>query len=58
MSRRTPNVPPPEPQGNRIRGEAGKWIRMRMGMLCGILGLGLGLVVSAGWDLMVKDGPH
>ena len=27
-----------------------------MGILCGLLALGLGLVVSAGWDLMVKDG--
>ncbi len=43
---------------NRIRTEQGKWIRTRMGVLCGILGLGLGLVVSAGFDLMVVDGPH
>ncbi len=34
----------------------GRWIRMRMGILCGLLALGLGLVVSAGFDLMVKDG--
>ena len=34
----------------------GRWIRVRMGMLCGLLALGLGLVVSAGWDLMVEDG--
>ncbi len=27
-----------------------------MGMLCGLLALGLGLVVSAGWDLMIGDG--
>jgi cell division protein FtsI (penicillin-binding protein 3) len=43
---------------NRIRTEAGKWIRMRMGVLCGVLGLGMGLVSSAAWDLMVADGPH
>ncbi len=43
---------------NRIRTEAGKYIRMRMGVLCGVLGLGLGLVSTASWDLMVKDGPH
>ncbi len=43
---------------NRIRTEAGKWIRMRMGVLCGVLGLGMGLVSSAAWDLMVSDGPH
>src|SRR5688500_7600508 len=34
----------------------GRWIRMRMGILCGLLALGLGLVVSAGYDLMVRDG--
>jgi cell division protein FtsI (penicillin-binding protein 3) len=34
----------------------GRWIRMRMGILCGLLAFGLGLVVSAGWDLMIKDG--
>ncbi|MBE7486424.1 MAG: PASTA domain-containing protein [Polyangiaceae bacterium] len=28
-----------------------------MGMLCGLLALGLGLVVSSGWDLMIGDGP-
>lgn len=41
---------------NRVQGEAGKWIRLRMGILCGILSLGMGLVVSAGWDLMIKNG--
>ena len=35
----------------------GRYIRLRMGILCGLLAFGLGLVVSAGWDLMVKDGP-
>ncbi|MCE7893130.1 MAG: peptidoglycan glycosyltransferase, partial [Sorangiineae bacterium PRO1] len=34
-----------------------RWIRVRMGMLCGLLALGLGLVVSSGWDLMIGDGP-
>lgn len=58
MSRRKARAPEPEVRGNRIRTDAGKWIRMRMGILCGVLGLGLGLVVSAGWDLMVVDGPH
>jgi cell division protein FtsI (penicillin-binding protein 3) len=33
-----------------------RWIRMRMGVLCGTLALGLGLVVSSGFSLMVKDG--
>ncbi len=32
------------------------WVRLRMGLLCGLLALGLGLVVSAGYDLMVGDG--
>lgn len=43
---------------NRIRTEEGKWIRLRMGLLCGVLALGLGLVVSAGWDIMIKDGQN
>jgi cell division protein FtsI (penicillin-binding protein 3) len=34
----------------------GRYIRLRMGVLCGLLALGLGLVVSSGWDLMVSDG--
>ena len=33
-----------------------RWVRLRMGMLCGLLALGLGLVVSAGYDLMIGDG--
>ncbi|HEX3774405.1 MAG TPA: penicillin-binding protein [Polyangiaceae bacterium] len=32
------------------------WVRLRMGTLCGLLALGLGLVVSAGYDLMIGDG--
>jgi cell division protein FtsI (penicillin-binding protein 3) len=28
-----------------------------MGILCGLMALGLGLIVSAGWDLMMRDGP-
>ncbi len=43
---------------NRIRSAEGKWIRLRMGLLCGVLALGLGLVVSAGWDIMVVDGEN
>ena len=34
-----------------------RWIRLRMGILCGLLALGLGLVVSSGFSLMVQDGP-
>lgn len=33
-----------------------RWVRLRMGILCGLLALGMGLVMSAGWDLMVSDG--
>ncbi len=33
-----------------------RWIRMRMGMLCGVLAVGLGLVVSAGYTIMIEDG--
>src|SRR5262245_51343174 len=36
--------------------ERARWIRMRMGVLCGLLALGLGLIVSAGFSLMVEDG--
>jgi len=42
---------------NRLRTAEGRWIRLRMGILCGFLGLGLGFIVSAGYDLMVVDGP-
>ncbi len=34
-----------------------RWIRLRMGLLCGLLALGLGLVVSSGFTLMIGDGP-
>ncbi|HEY6078936.1 MAG TPA: penicillin-binding protein [Polyangiaceae bacterium] len=33
-----------------------RWIRVRIGILSGLLALGLGLVVSAGYSLMVDDG--
>ncbi len=46
------------PVRNRVREESGKWIRLRMGILCGFLSLGMGLVVSAGWDLMIVDGEN
>lgn len=42
---------------NRLMGPSGKWIRLRMGILCGLLALGVGLVVSAAFQLMVLDGP-
>lgn len=34
----------------------GKWIRMRMGILCGFLAVGLGLLVASAHRLMVADG--
>src|SRR5690606_23418794 len=43
---------------NRIRTSEGRFIRMRMGILCGALCLGLGVVVAAGFHLMVVDGDH
>jgi cell division protein FtsI (penicillin-binding protein 3) len=33
-----------------------RWIRLRMGVLCSLLALGLGLIVSAGFTLMIEDG--
>jgi cell division protein FtsI (penicillin-binding protein 3) len=41
----------PDPEKRR------RWIRVRMGILSGLLALGLGLVVSAGYTIMVEDGP-
>ena len=32
-----------------------KWIRLRMGILCGVMGLGLGGVVSAAYRVQVED---
>lgn len=39
-----------------LKGERGRGVRMRMGIVCGLMALGLGLIVSAGWDLMLVDG--
>jgi cell division protein FtsI (penicillin-binding protein 3) len=33
-----------------------RWVRIRMGLLCGVLALGLGLVVSASATVMLEDG--
>ena len=38
------------------RSDRGRWVRMRMGVLCGLLALGLGLLVSSAWRLMIADG--
>jgi cell division protein FtsI (penicillin-binding protein 3) len=34
-----------------------KWIRLRMGILCGVMGLGLGGIVSTAFRVQVEDGP-
>ncbi len=31
-------------------------IRVRMGLVCGVLSMGLGVIVSSGWSIMVGDG--
>lgn len=41
---------------NRISTHEGRFIRMRMAILCGVLALGLGVVVASGFRLMVIDG--
>src|SRR5690606_15384778 len=41
---------------NRIRTHEGRFIRMRMAILCGVLAMGLGVVVASGFRLMVIDG--
>ena len=55
MNTRTSKTPAPlaaPPNEEKRR----RWVRLRMGMLCGLLALGLGLVVSSGYDLMIGDG--
>jgi len=41
---------------NELKGPRGRWIRLRMGILCGLLALGLGIILSSGWELMVGHG--
>lgn len=41
---------------NRIRTEAGYWVRARIALLCGALAIGLGVVVASGYQLTVVDG--
>lgn len=42
---------------NSLETPRGRWIRLRMGILIGLLSLGLGLIVSSGYELMIVDGP-
>lgn len=41
---------------NRIHTAEGRWIRRRMAVLCGVLAIGLGVVVAAGYRLTIIDG--
>jgi cell division protein FtsI (penicillin-binding protein 3) len=41
---------------NRLRTAQGRWIRVRMGIICGALALAAGLVVAAGHSVMIRDG--
>ncbi len=34
----------------------GRWIRLRMGLMCGLMALAMGLIVSSAGTLMVEDG--
>ena len=53
-----PAAPPaaPAPISEADREKRVRWIRRRMGFLCGLLAVGLGLVVSAGYTIMIDDG--
>jgi len=35
-----------------------RWIRTRMGVLCGVMALALGGIVSSAWRVQVEDGPE
>jgi cell division protein FtsI (penicillin-binding protein 3) len=35
-----------------------RWIRTRMGVLCGVMGLALGGIASSAWRVQVEDGPE
>ena len=35
-----------------------KWIRVRMGMVCGLMGVACGMIVSSAYHLQVDDGPE
>jgi cell division protein FtsI (penicillin-binding protein 3) len=41
---------------NRLRTPQGRWIRVRMGIICGVLAFAAGLVVAAGHSVMIRDG--
>src|SRR5262252_8389986 len=33
-----------------------RWIKIRMGLLCGLLATGLGLIVASAYDIQIEDG--
>ncbi|MGA7123197.1 MAG: penicillin-binding transpeptidase domain-containing protein [Polyangiaceae bacterium] len=35
-----------------------RWIRARMGVLCGVMSLALGAILSGAWRVQVEDGPE
>ncbi len=35
-----------------------RWIKVRMGLLCGLMGMGLGLIVSSAYSVQLEDGPE
>ncbi len=41
---------------NRLRTHGGRWIRVRMGIICGALAFAAGLVVASGHSIMIRDG--
>jgi cell division protein FtsI (penicillin-binding protein 3) len=58
VNRAAPKRKEPSPDELLEREERRRgWIRFRMGILSGVLALGLGLIVSSGYTIMVEDGP-
>lgn len=43
---------------NNLDPRRARWIRLRMGVLCGLMGLALGGIVSSAWRVQVEDGPE
>src|SRR5690606_8922671 len=41
---------------NRLRTREGRWIRVRMGIICGALAFAAGLVVAGAHSVMIRDG--
>ncbi len=39
-----------------IDGKRARWMRVRMGVLCGVMGLSLGVIVSSAYRVQVEDG--